>query len=435
MQKDIQNLEITTDSPEAVARINQFIHQALSYGSTAKNEILAAISADPTCAIAHAYAAAYYLSLENSFAWQQAVPHLKLAQRYANKSTLREKLYISAITAWANGNIQKAVELHEQITDQFPRDLLATQQGQYHYFYMGDSKKLLKIAEKVLPANSQNHFLYGMLAFGLEQCHQLNKAEAVARQAIAINRCDPWAHHAISHVMETQGRLEEGITWMEHYADTWDNCNSMLYTHNWWHIALYYLALGDTQRVLQLYDQHVWGKAQKNSPKDQVGAIALLIRLELQGVNIKNQWQGICPNLLPRIHEHALPFQDLHYVYALARTGQSELVHTMLESMQSHIQTIEPSLQKTWAEVAIPAAKGMIAHAQKEWSIAVSLMESVLPELYKIGGSHAQRQLFEQLYVNALFQSEASSHQLKSVEKPFIQSHRSPRKSRQFTTA
>jgi len=57
--------------------------------------------------------------------------------------------------------------------------------------------------------------------------------------------------------METQGRLEEGIAWMESLADTWENCNS-LYTQ-WWHIALYYLEKEEIQKVLELYDTYVWG--------------------------------------------------------------------------------------------------------------------------------------------------------------------------------
>jgi hypothetical protein len=107
----------------------------------------------------------------------------------------------------------------------------------------------------------------------------------------------------------------------------------------------------------------------------------------------------------------------------------------MLQSMQNHTQIIELSLQKTWIEIAIPAAKGMVAHAQQEWSIAASLMKSVLPELGRIGGSHAQRQLFEQLYLNALFQSEVSSNPTESVEKPSIQSHRNSGNSYLFTAA
>ncbi len=50
-----------------------------------------------------------------------------------------------------------------------------------------------------------------MVAFGLEQCHQLLEAETMAREATAMNRHDPWAHHAVAHVMETQGRVNEAI--------------------------------------------------------------------------------------------------------------------------------------------------------------------------------------------------------------------------------
>lgn len=68
---------------------------------------------------------------------------------------------------------------------------MVVQQGQYHYFYLGDRQGLLKIAEKVLPANANQSYLYGMVAFGLEQCHCLREAEQMAQQAIEINACDP----------------------------------------------------------------------------------------------------------------------------------------------------------------------------------------------------------------------------------------------------
>ncbi|WP_348535456.1 hypothetical protein [Komarekiella delphini-convector] len=51
---------------------------------------------------------------------------------------------------------------------------------------MGDKEKLLEIAQKVLLINPENHYLYGMMAFGLEQCCQLQAAaEKMGRQAIA----------------------------------------------------------------------------------------------------------------------------------------------------------------------------------------------------------------------------------------------------------
>ncbi len=391
-------LAVTTDSEEAIAAINRWIEQSLSYGKDAETAILEAIAADPNCAIAHAYAAAYYLSLENAIGWKEASVHVKLAQQYSKNITKREKMYVDAIAAWWSKKIDLALVLHEAIASEFPQDLISVQQGQYHYFYLGDKERLLKIAEKVLPANPNNGYLYGMIAFGLEQCHRLSQAEKMGRKAAEINRQDAWAHHAVAHVMETQGRVDEGIAWMESLASTWENCNSMLYTHNWWHVALYYLERGDMEKVLELYDTKVWGGARKATPKDQVGAISLLLRLELRGVYVGDRWQKLAAYLRPRIHEHALPFQDLHYIYALARTGSSQAVSEMLTSMKKHAKTASIA----WNEVAIPAAQGMIAHANGDWSKTVDLLKPVLPKLSEIGGSHAQRKLFDQVYFDAL---------------------------------
>ncbi|MBN3945740.1 MAG: tetratricopeptide repeat protein [Nostoc sp. NMS7] len=409
MLKDAQGLVVTTDSAQAIAAINRFIDQALCYGQDAETAIFQAIEADPTCALAHAYAAAYYLTQENSKAWQQVQPYLQVAQRNLAKITDREKLYVQAILAWANQEIDLAIGFHEEITNKFPRDLISVQQGQYHYFYTGNKEKLLKIAQKVLPSNPQQDYLYGMVAFGLEQCHQLKAAEKMARQAIALNRYDPWAHHALAHVMETQGRVNEGIAWMESFADTWENCNSMLYSHNWWHIALYYLEQENYQKVVSLYDTQIWERANKQSPKDQVGAISLLLRLELRGVNVGNRWQSIIPYLYSRIDEHALAFQDLHYVYALAKAGHTGWVNQMLQSMQYHALSINPFLQRSWLEVAIPAARGMVAHAKGDFNTAVTELKLVLPRLHEIGGSHAQRVLFEQIYHDAVLWTQKQS--------------------------
>ncbi|MBD2534857.1 tetratricopeptide repeat protein [Nostoc flagelliforme FACHB-838] len=409
MLKDAQGLIVTTDSVQAIAAINRFIDQALCYGQDAETAIFKAIEADPTCALAHAYAAAYYLTQENSKAWQQVQPYLQVAQRNLAKITDREKLYVQAILAWANQEIDLAIGFHEEITNKFPGDLISVQQGQYHYFYTGNKEKLLKIAQKVLPSNPQQDYLYGMVAFGLEQCHQLKAAEKIARQAIALNRYDPWAHHALAHVMETQGRVNEGIAWMESFADTWENCNSMLYSHNWWHIALYYLEQENYQKVVSLYDTQIWERANKQSPKDQVGAISLLLRLELRGVNVGNRWQSIIPYLYSRIDEHALAFQDLHYVYALAKAGHTGWVNQMLQSMQYHAIRINPFLQKSWLEVAIPAARGMVAYAKGDFNTAVTELKLVLPRLHEIGGSHAQRVLFKQIYHDAVLWTQKQS--------------------------
>ncbi len=415
MLKDSQGLEVTTNSLSAIAYINCFTQQSLSYGNRAE-VILQAIAADPKCALAYAHAAAHYLCLESAEARRQALPYLQAAKKYADIATEREQLHVCAIDAWATGAIKSAIAYHEEITEKFPCDLISVQRGQYHYFYLGNNEGLLHIAQKVLPASPENHYLQGMVAFGLEQCHQLEEAETVGRRALEISRYDPWAQHAVAHVMESQGRIDEGIAWMFSFTDTWENCNSMLYTHNWWHIALYYLEKAHSKQVLELYDRHIWGKAWQESSKDQVGAISLLLRLELRAIDVGDRWNSLAPYLTARIHEHALPFQDLHYIYALARAGRVELVNEMLFSMQAYTRT-SPYLRKTWTEVALPAARGMAAHARGDWENAIALFSPILSRLHEIGGSHAQRDLFEQVYLDAWLRAEQNHQALRMLEK------------------
>ena len=82
MLEDAQGLEVTTDSPVAIAAINCFTDQALSYGKDVEVALNQGIAADPTCAMIHAYAAAHFLSKENAIGWKKANRHLQAAQHY-----------------------------------------------------------------------------------------------------------------------------------------------------------------------------------------------------------------------------------------------------------------------------------------------------------------------------------------------------------------
>ena len=408
---DAQGLGVTTDSPEVIQAIDQFTAQLLGYGKDI-GVIVQALVSDSTAVTPNAHLAALYLFTEIAEAPLEAARYLEVAQANLAKATEREQLYVGAIAAWADGEIDRALAYHEALATAYPRDLVSVQIGQYHYFNLGDSQGLLKLIEKVLPANRENHFIHGMQAFGLEQCHRLDEAEIAGRRATEMNRQDPWAHHAVAHVLETQGRLDEGIAWMESLADTWETCGSF-YTHNWWHVALYYLDKEDFSKVLQLYDRHIWGRADQSYSQCHLDAISLLLRLELRGVGkpfsvsegLCQRWQAIGTHLADRIHDHVLPLIDVQYIYALARSGQMQLAQEMLQSIHTYAKTAKPLIQTVWAEVTLPTARGMLAHAQGNWSAAVADLGTAMPQLYKMGGSHAQRDLFEQVYLDALMRS------------------------------
>ncbi len=58
-----------------------------------------------------------------------------------------------------------------------------------------------------------------------------------------------------------------------------------------------------------------------------------------------------------------------------------------------------------WAEVALPAAEGILAHRAGDYATAISRLAQALPRMAEIGGSHAQRDLFEQIHLDALLQA------------------------------
>src|SRR6476469_4189288 len=120
MLKDAQGLEVTTNSPTAIAAIDLFVDRSLGYGNDAL-VILDAIAADPACAIAYAHTAAHYLSLESAEAKHQAAPYIQAANKYLSQANEREKLYVRAIDAWASGDVDRAIAYHEEIAQKYPR--------------------------------------------------------------------------------------------------------------------------------------------------------------------------------------------------------------------------------------------------------------------------------------------------------------------------
>ncbi|MCP6757588.1 MAG: hypothetical protein NHB32_02190 [Fischerella sp. CENA71] len=59
----------------------------------------------------------------------------------------------------------------------------------------------------------------------------------------------------------------------------------------------------------------------------------------------------------------------------------------------------------------------MIAHAQGELLLAIAELELILPRLQQTGGSHAQTDLFEKVYLDALIPTSEYHKALSILEK------------------
>jgi tetratricopeptide (TPR) repeat protein len=399
MTTDYLGNPVTDTAPATLQGINDFIHGFLSYQNKAVN-VLAAAEADPGNCLANAYAAMIWMFLEAPEAPDRAAPFL--ARAASAPANSRERLNVDMVSAWAAGDIPAVLALCDQIAREHPTDTAIIKLGQYHLFNLGDMPGMLRMGLHALSGPPDQPYVHGMIAFGYEQCHLLTEAETHARRALEIEPTDPWSHHALAHVMLTQSRADEGIAFLESVAPTWAELNSFMRAHNWWHLALFYISRGRTADVLKSYDSHVWGIS-KTYSQDQVGATSLLARMEFAGIDPGDRWQDVADHIAARGADTVNPFLTLQYLYALARMDRPETA-ALMAAIEARAATRTHD-QTAWAEVALPAARAILAHAKGDHMTAIRLMGRALPRMAETGGSHAQRDLFEQIHLDSLLRA------------------------------
>ena len=399
MWTDVLGNEVTLLGGEAsLPALDDFVEGFIASEARVVN-VLGAAQHDPS-PLVQAAAAAVHMFAEAKEGPANARPFIERARAQAKQATPREQRFVEAVDAWIAGDLPRAIALHAEQAREFPRDLASLKLGQYHEFNRGNSPGMLRMALDAQAAAADVPYFHGMLAFAQEQCHLLDEAEASARRAIAMRRKEPWAHHALAHVMITQGRVQEGHDFMAGVSDTWTGLNSFMVTHNWWHQALFAIELGLHDEVRALYDTQVWGVA-KDYTQDQVNAVSLLARMELAGVDVGDRWQDVAGYLEKRLDDHVLPFLDLHYVYGLARAGRAS-ADTLMRNIEAHARVAPAHERAVWQEVALPAARGMLAHARGDYAASAGELGRALPRMEEVGGSHAQRDLFARVHRHAL---------------------------------
>jgi hypothetical protein len=402
MQHDCLGNELRTANPATLRAVDDFVEGFLAYETRAEG-IVRAADADAGCCIANAYAGLLWMLLEAPDAPQRAARYLAAAEAAAPHAAPRERATTALLRAWVEDDLPGAVRLCERISDEFPRDLVAVKLLQYFEFNRGNSPGMLRAVLKVLDRNEDVAYAHGMAAFAYEQCHVLDEAERAASRALGLKPKEPWAQHALAHVMLTRGRIDEGARFLEGAAPAWSELNSFMFTHLWWHLALFNLSQGRNARVLEIYDRYCWGIA-KDYSQDQIGAVSLLARAEIAGIDVGNRWQELGEHLAARARDTVLPFLTLQYLYGLTRAGRPE-ADLLLEAVRRAADAAPAYAREVWHEVALPACEGLYAYARKDYETAWRRLFRATPRMIEVGGSHAQRDLFDQILIDTAMRS------------------------------
>jgi tetratricopeptide (TPR) repeat protein len=422
--KDINGLPLSTRSAAAAESCNRALASLLGNRADFSAHVKAVLEADAAFSLGHCFKGYGAMLMFNRATLPLAADAHRAAKDLAAGATAREQAHVRALGHWVAGDVDGALREWEGLLAEWPHDALAIRLAHFNYFWTGRAADMRASLERVAPRWSDALPAYptllSCLAFALEETGDYAAAESAGRRAVEIDPTEVWGTHAVAHVLEMQGRREEGIAWLAGLERHWEGKNNFVH-HLWWHRAMFHLELRETDAVFELYDKRFRNLA---SPLVQAipdlyidvqNAASMLFRLERQGVNVGTRWNELAEKAQARVGDCQSAFTLPHWMMALAATERDNAAQWMLRSLRENSN-------KVVREVALLVCEAVLAHRRGDHARAVFRMGPVLERLHELGGSHAQRDVLHQLYFDACLKSQRSAEAralLDSIEARF----------------
>ncbi len=415
MHKDLHGLTLSTDSGTAVDAFDRATMAYLKYRTDAGRHLGAALKADPDFALGYVLRGYFNMLAYNKANVQGAAESLAEARKHAKRTTTREAAHIEALARWVDGDLDRMLDVWEGIFVDHPHDVLAFRLHHFNAFWLGRPATMQAEVERVFPYWSAELPGWGMMlscrCFAHEEAGNYTLAEGAGRMAIEVDPGDLWGAHAIAHVLEMQGRRSEGIDWLKRLEPNWEGANNLKH-HLFWHRALFHIERREFDQVLSLYDH---GFRDLGSPLTQAmpdmyidvqNAASMLFRLERQGVDVGDRWVELADKAEARIGDCLSAFTLPHWMMALAATGRTDAARRMIEGMQAFARG-NGTVERLVGHVALPLCEAALAHRQGKHAEVLKLMRPIIGDMYLLGGSHAQQDVLEQLFLDSAMKAES----------------------------
>ena len=402
--QDRRGNPVSTTSGAALDLAEHALWRLMSFYGAPIEDLDAAIAADPAWVLPHLMKAGFLLSLSEAGFARDGAALLDQAEPLLAAAKDRERAHHRALRTLHLGDWLGACNAWETLLLAHPRDALALQWAHLFDFYRGDATNLRQRVARVLPeweeADPLHPHVLALHAFGLEESNLYAQAEETGRRALAADPKAPWAVHAVAHVMEMQGRHEEGTQWMLRWRPEWSAGNGFS-VHLGWHQALFALERLDTDAALALLDEHM-AAAKTQVTLERLDAASLLWRLHLLGVDVGPRWRELVAvwNPDPASAGH-YAFNDLHALLALIGAEEFVRADEWVHAVSARAEAADSTNRAMARDIGLPLMRGMLAFAAGHHDETIDLMYPVRAFAHRFGGSHAQRDLIDQTLLAA----------------------------------
>ena len=395
-----------TSTVQSIAGLQQRCELALELLHTHRGncsvEVDRVLAGDPQCVLGHCLRAALIVLADDAAARSTLTASLTAIEAASADSNEPARRHADAARAWLEGSPGLAAERYGAIVVDWPGDILALVVAHGLDFRLGQRRMLRDRIAQVLPAWDAAAPGYAsvlaMYAFGLEENGQYDRAEKIARRALALDPRLPAAIHVVSHVMEMQGRTREGLAFLAATEAVWGEGTGFS-VHLAWHQALFHLDAVDPLSALTVYDAQI-AKPGASDMSMLADASALLWRLQLRNIEVSGRWRA----LADRWEMHSLngvrPFYIVHAMMAFAAAGRTTAAARVLEALP-HTDTSGASPSPPEEALATPFCEALLAFARGDYAVSVEWLVRVRHIADRCGGSLAQCDLIHLTFTEA----------------------------------
>jgi len=400
--EDRYGLPLTASCVSAVEAYVEGVDRLLSAQPGADRSLERSIEADPGFALAHvALARVRQLRMQGAEARTLA----GRARELLGGVTERERSHAETIARAVDGDAAGALAAVVEHCDAYPRDALVLQLnfGAFGLISFAGRREhdaeMLAFFERFVDAYGDDWWFRFAYGWAHTEGGRVKEGRTLMEQAFALNPRNANAVHGIAHVFYEEGDSAGGVDFVSRWLPGYERAGS-LHCHLTWHIALAELVRGDVARARAAFEDGIRVRVAPLAPPANVltDGISLLWRLYLDGEQVAPaEWTEIAEFARARFPSVAPHFHELHCAMAWAAAGEWDLYERRLAELRDRVDRglLPPG-------AAVPAlADGFGAFVRGDYATAARVLEPIAEDIARVGGSHAQQDVFEETLVAA----------------------------------
>ena len=398
---DRYGLPLNTNSQTALAHYAEGLDLALSQNYGAEEAFAKATDADEGFAMAHA-------SLAFMEFLRIAVPEARASAEKAvalsSGLSSRERGYVDVVSKFVNGRNHDAIAAALDHFKEYPTDLLLLRLAQRLYTQgcvgIGAPDypaRFYRLMSGVAPHYGEDWAFMGQYAWANHEVGKMDEGMDLAQRSLDLNPTNGVAAHSVAHVFYEMSQDDEGAAFLGSWLEDYDR-RSTYRVHLSWHQALFELAMGRYNQALGWYERDIRPSVQDLKYAALADSASLVWRMKIYGdVSPQSPWSELVALAAPAADRPGPSFRDAHAALAFTAAGDGETFDRLVAGYQA----MADNGDATAREATLPLIQGIGAFGRGDYAEAVRLLEPVYPQLTRVGGSHAQRLVFEDTLLEA----------------------------------